>query len=582
MTALRAQSLGSYRLLRKLGTGGMAEVFLAAQRMSGGLTRPVVIKAILPHLAEDEKFNLMFMREARVAAMLTHPNIVQIHDVTTLDDRPCIVMEFLKGRDLWTVLHALPSAKKTVSPQAAAAVIAQAASALDYAHRLRDRSGQPVDLVHRDISPHNLFLTREGHLKVLDFGIAKSAYQQHRTESGVIKGKLPYMAPEQARGKDVDGRADQFSLGVVLWELLTGRRLFARDDALQTMTAMFHDPTPKPSQVTPIPEALERIVMRTLRRSPTDRFDSCESLAHALRSWLSSENAAAESKLVRRLLADAVPVKADAAFYAPDQPQEQDVPSDELRVVGVDFTPSGAEVDPDGFAPPPPPPEHTPTPSMTRAAVQKRKTQLMFAGGGVALLLVAFGITAWALSDGEEPAPLPPTASAAATPEDVTVTFTGVPSSVVLEVDGRRLTSDNRLRVAASDDVHHVRALIDGREVWRYDAIFREDMQVPVPSLAVPSASMEPAQVAPDVEEEEEEEEEEIDFDEVVEDPDAQNDSPRMRRRGGSRMFITIRPRMTSQMTSQMVIRRPPPRMTPRMTPRMNSMLGMQLDLGYP
>ena len=215
MTALKAQSLGSYRLLRKLGTGGMAEVFLAAQRMSGGLTRPVVIKAILPHLAEDEKFNKMFMREARVAAMLTHPNIVLIHDVTTLDERPFIVMEFLKGRDLWTVLHALPSAKKTVSPQAAAAIIAQAASALDYAHRLRDRSGAPVDLVHRDISPHNLFLTREGHVKVLDFGIAKSAYQQHRTESGVIKGKLPYMAPEQARGKDVDGRADQFSLGII-------------------------------------------------------------------------------------------------------------------------------------------------------------------------------------------------------------------------------------------------------------------------------------------------------------------------------------------------------------------------------
>ena len=577
MTALKAQSLGSYRLLRKLGTGGMAEVFLAAQRMSGGLTRPVVIKAILPHLAEDEKFNQMFMREARVAAMLTHPNIVQIHDVTTLDDRPCIVMEFLKGRDLWTVLHALPSAKKTVSPQAAAAIIAQAASALDYAHRLRDRSGQPVDLVHRDISPHNLFLTREGHLKVLDFGIAKSAYQQHRTESGVIKGKLPYMAPEQARGKDVDGRADQFSLGVVLWELLTGRRLFARDDALQTMTAMFHDPTPKPSEITPIPEPLEKIVMRVLRRSPTDRFDSCESLAHALRTWLSSENAAPESRLVRRLLADAVPVQADADFYAPDQPMDPDVPSDELRVVGIDFTPSGQESDGKPFASPPQS-EMTPTPSMTRKKREARKMQVLLIGGGITLLLVAFGITAWALSD-EDPPPLPPTASSAAeTPDEVTIAFIAVPRGVTVEVDGRELGSDFLYRAAPGDEVHHVRALIEGREVWRYDAIFREDARVTVPPLALP-AGMAPTMVEETAEAEPEAEEpepESIDFDEIVEDPDAvQAMRPRMRRRP-NRMFVTIMrtPSMTTRMT--------PPRMTPRMTTRMSSMLGMQLDLGYP
>lgn len=575
MTALKAQSLGSYRLLRKLGTGGMAEVFLAAQRMSGGLTRPVVIKAILPHLAEDEKFNQMFMREARVAAMLTHPNIVQIHDVTTLDDRPCIVMEFLKGRDLWTVLHALPSAKKTVSPHAAAAIIAQAASALDYAHRLRDRSGQPVDLVHRDISPHNLFLTREGHLKVLDFGIAKSAYQQNRTESGVIKGKLPYMAPEQARGKDVDGRADQFSLGVVLWEMLTGRRLFARDDALQTMTAMFHDPTPKPSAVTPIPDALEKIVMRTLRRSPTDRFDSCESLTHALRTWLASENAAAEPRLVRRLLADAIPVHADADFYAPDQPQALDAPSDELRVVGVDFTPSGDRSERPFTAPPS---EMTPTPSMTRKSREKRKVQGLMIGGGALLLLLAFGLTAWSLSD-DEPVPLPPTASAAA-PDEVSIGFIGVPSGVELEVDGVALGADHRYQTEAGDAVHHVRALIDGREVWRYDAIFRQDAQVTVPPLSLPSSSTTMSEeVAPDPDSEPETEPDPIDLDEIVEDPDAVERPRTPMTRRPPRMFVTIMRMPTMTPTRMTPTRMTPPRMTP---PRMSSMLGMQLDLGYP
>ncbi|MCB9632106.1 MAG: serine/threonine protein kinase [Sandaracinus sp.] len=486
-----AESLGQYRLVRKLGTGGMAEVFLAAQRMGDALTRPVVIKAILPHLAEDERFVEMFLREARVAAMLSHPNIVHIHDVTRLDGRPCLVMEFLKGRDLWTVLMRLASRNEAVSPEAAAATVAQAASGLDYAHRKRDRAGQPLDLVHRDISPHNLFLTREGHVRVLDFGIAKSAYQQTRTESGVIKGKLPYMAPEQARGKDVDGRADQFALGIVLWEMVTGQRLFARDDPVLTMQAMFHEKTPKPSSVRPCPEVLERIIMKALRKSPTDRFDSCESLAHALRAWLASVDAESEARLVRKLLAHAVPPQEDEAFYASDRPQEDDaepIPTDELHLVGVDLTPSGMERAAER-EPIFPPPELT-------ASVETRapRRPWALAVGAVLLVCLAFGITVIAarptappaaatpvVVDVEPPAPAPPPA-----PTPVVVRFLDVPEGVVLEVDGGRLDGDS-LRVLPSDDVHHVRALVGEREVWRYDGIFRRDTEVPLPpDLALP------------------------------------------------------------------------------------------------
>ncbi len=478
-----SHTLGHYRLIRKLGTGGMAEVFLAAQRMEGGVVRPVVIKAILPHLAEDDRFVKMFMREARVAAMLSHPNIVHIHDVAKLEKRPCIVMEFLKGRDLWTVMQRVVTKGEAVPPKAAATLVAQAATALDYAHRRLDRSGSPLDLVHRDISPHNLFITRDGHVKVLDFGIAKSAYQkEERTQSGVIKGKLPYMSPEQARGRDVDHRTDQFALGVVLWEMLTGVRLFARDDAVQTMTAMFHEPIPMPSSHQEVPKLLEEIVMRTLERSPTDRFDSCESLAHALRRWLASEQAGPEPRALRQLLNRAVPVTEDERFYAPDDPWMK-VSTDEMNIVGKEATPSHGGFADGGRAPAPPPPNLGQTPRQRREARQR----WAMIGGAGALLLGAFLVTgALVRPDGSQEV-VSQTLGDAATepgglPSPVTVTFVGVPEGVNLEVDGSALEG-SVLRLIPSSEAHQVRALYQGREVWRYDAVFQASSTVELPAL---------------------------------------------------------------------------------------------------
>jgi len=493
----RPESLGQYRLVRKLGTGGMAEVFLASQRMEAEVVRPVVIKAILPHLAEDERFVQMFMREARVAAMLSHPNIVHIHDVATLDGRPCIIMEFLKGRDLWMVMQRLVTAGEKVPPKYAAAIIGQAAAALDYAHRKLDRHGSPLDLVHRDISPHNLFITRDGIVKVLDFGIAKSAYQQDRTASGVIKGKLPYMSPEQARGKDVDHRTDQFALGVVMWEMLTGERLFARDDALQTMTAMFHEPIPPPSSRAEIPEQLENICLRCLERSPTDRFDSCESLAHHCRGWLASESSDSEAKLTRRLLAQAIPVSEDEEFYAPDaQSQRAGVPSEELNVVGRELTPSHSGIvdrprrRADGR-----PAAPTLTPPTQKRRADRRRMIVMGSVG--ALGLAAFLVTAIVLTGSssrepqteELPGEDPPTevATPPSAPEPIRVAFVGVPDAVDIEVDGEVL-EEPALETMPSDDRHFVRALYDGRELWRYDALWQEDTEVELPELILPES----------------------------------------------------------------------------------------------
>ncbi|MBX3250518.1 MAG: serine/threonine protein kinase, partial [Myxococcales bacterium] len=368
--------------------------------------------------------------------------------------------------------------------------------------------------------------TREGHVRVLDFGIAKSAFQESKTESGIIKGKLPYMAPEQARGKEVDGRADQFALGIVLWEMLTGQRLFARDDPVLTMTAMFHDPIPKPSSVRPCPEVLERIVMRALKRSPTDRFDSCESFANALRGWMASTEAGSESRLVRRLLAHAIPPQEDEAFYSPDRPQDDEegpIPSEELHLVGVELTPSGidARLPELDDAPRPPPPELTPT-----VGPRRGRGVLAMVGAAVVLVGLAFGVTVLAVRPAAEAPPTVGAASAdvevvgsvpvtieeprpsradepASAPsepapevEPVRIRFLDVPPGVVIEVDGGALQG-SELRVMPSDEVHRVRALVRGREVWRYDGLFRRDGEVRVPPLVLDAPRVERPTMSP-------------------------------------------------------------------------------------
>ena len=480
----KAQSLGNYRLVRKLGAGGMAEVFLAAQTMEGGVVRPVVIKAIFPHLAGDKRFVRMFMREARVAALLSHPNIVHIHDVAKLEGRPCIIMEFLRGRDLWTVLERVMRTREPVPPYAAAAITAQVASALDYAHRKRDRHGRSIDLVHRDISPHNIFITREGQVRVLDFGIAKSRYQQDKTASGVIKGKLPYMSPEQARGKEVDHRTDQFALGVVLWEMLTGQRLFAREDAMATMAAMFHEPPKPPSSVRAVPEILDRICLRALQRHPTDRFESCERLAQKLRTWLASEEAGSENELVKRFFYRMVPSREDRDFYAPDRPQEPGAPSEEILLVPQEPTPPHGEpmrTRKRSRSPgePPAPPSLT-----TTMRIKLRGRGLALAAGAVAVLTMVGATIAMSASSDTDAAEASADGlgAAAAVPEAVTVRFVRVPSDVAIEVDGAFLDGPE-LKVLPSDSIHRVRVFRAERELWRYDAIFREDVEVELPDL---------------------------------------------------------------------------------------------------
>jgi serine/threonine protein kinase len=272
-----------YEILERIGVGGMGEVFLARQRLVPGLERLVILKTILPKLARHMPFVHQFLDEARVAATLNHPNIVSIYEVGEGDGEWFIAMEYIRGVDLLQLLQAAHQLHERVPPGVAAAIVRDAALGLHHAHMANDGEGRPLQIVHRDVSPQNVMVRIDGLTKVLDFGIAKSANRLEETVPGTFRGKISYMSPEQAMGEEVDARSDQFSLGIVLWELLTGERLFHADSPARTMRRLMGGAVPRPSTLAPEVEApLEDIVMRMLRRRPDERFADCAAVAAAL------------------------------------------------------------------------------------------------------------------------------------------------------------------------------------------------------------------------------------------------------------------------------------------------------------
>jgi serine/threonine-protein kinase len=278
--------LGRYQIIGRLATGGMAEVYLALSGDLPGFRTLVVVKRILPHLASNAQFIRMFLDEARLAALLDHPNIVRIIEVGHDGEDYFLVMELVQGKPLSAVLRKAAREHKPPSPALTSFLISQAASGLAYAHTLTDGEGRPLGVVHRDVSPQNVLISFEGAVKMIDFGVARAFGRVAHTSPGGLKGKIDYMSPEQASAEEVDHRADVFALGVVLWEALTGRRLFRRETELATMRAIVDDPIPHPSEIVPtLPIELDTIVMRALRKRKDARFSSANEMAVALEKF---------------------------------------------------------------------------------------------------------------------------------------------------------------------------------------------------------------------------------------------------------------------------------------------------------
>tara|TARA_B100001989_G_C24551467_1_gene475257 strand:- start:68 stop:2533 length:2466 start_codon:yes stop_codon:yes gene_type:complete len=283
---------GKYRIFSKLAVGGMAEVFLAKQSGLGGYSRTVVLKCILPHLAQQPQFVTMFLDEARVASQLNHPNICQIYEIGQVDGIYYIAMEYVRGQDLKKFRKRYYTQDAPIaSPYLlSAAIISQAASALQHAHVAKDDDGQLLNIVHRDVSPTNLILSYQGVVKLVDFGVAKASIQEHKTRAGMVKGKYRYMSPEQLSGYEIDRRSDIFSLGIVLYELSTNVGLFRRKTESETIQAIHHDPIVPPSTFDKrYPQMLEEILMRSLARNTQERYQSCDEFRRDLESFLRHE-----------------------------------------------------------------------------------------------------------------------------------------------------------------------------------------------------------------------------------------------------------------------------------------------------
>ncbi|MFO0675987.1 MAG: protein kinase [Polyangiaceae bacterium] len=292
----RVTVLGKYDLFTVLGRGGMAEVFLAVARGPAGVRRLVVVKRMRADTENDETLVSMFLDEGRLAARLSHPNVVVTYDVGQENGELFIAMEYLEGQSLRAVLRECEARQRILSHAMTARIVEGALAGLHYAHDLKDLDGKPIDIVHRDVSPHNVFVTYDGQVKLVDFGIAKAKTSSSQTESGTVKGKVGYMSPEQAVGSPIDRRSDVFSVGIVLWEMLTGQRLFGGDNMANTLYRLLTEPIPRVSTVIPsVDPRLDAIVARALERDPSDRYPTALAMRDDLTAYL-----ATSGQIVRR------------------------------------------------------------------------------------------------------------------------------------------------------------------------------------------------------------------------------------------------------------------------------------------
>ena len=275
MTSVQAKQLGKYIILDQLAVGGMAELFRAMITSVQGFEKLIAIKKILPHLASEEDLVNSFIDEAKLAALLHHQNVVQIYDFGRLEETYFIAMEYLFGKDCRIICKKAIEKNILLDRQNALFIVSRICAGLDYAHKLKDFQGKALNIIHRDISPQNILITYEGDIKIVDFGIAKAASQNTHTQMGMIKGKVAYMSPEQAMGRPIDHRSDIFSCGIILYELITGTRMFS-GDTMHILSKIRDADYVKPEESQDdLPKKLIEVFDRALQKDPEDRYQTC-------------------------------------------------------------------------------------------------------------------------------------------------------------------------------------------------------------------------------------------------------------------------------------------------------------------
>lgn len=279
------RQIGRYEIVGPLASGGMAEILLARLAGPSGFMRPVVIKRILPHLAQRKDFVDMFLDEARIVAGIRHPNVVQVTELGHEAGELFLAMEYLEGESTSGLMRRMQVRGERLDLTLACYIVAEACAGVHAAHELTDENGKKLNIVHRDVTPHNVFIGYKGTIKVLDFGIATASNRIAQTEAGQFKGKLEYASPEQCKGAVLDRRSDIFALGTILWELTTGKRLFKRPNALDMQRAICELPIPAPGSIAvdfPYPEELTAITMKAIARKRRERYQTALELRHDL------------------------------------------------------------------------------------------------------------------------------------------------------------------------------------------------------------------------------------------------------------------------------------------------------------
>ena len=400
-STLAGRRLGRYEVLARLASGGMAGVYVARALGVAGFERLFAIKVLHPHLAHEEEFITMFLDEARLAARIRHPNVVPTIDISdTQDAGYFLVMDYIEGDHLGALLQSAYKRGTRLPSGVTLRVVVDALDGLGAAHALTDEAGRKINLVHRDVSPHNIMVSTDGIARLTDFGVAKAEVRLSTTQEGQCKGKLAYMAPEHASNGEADQRSDLFSMGIILWECLTGRRLFRAENHAATLNKICIEPIPMPSSVDDALAPFDHVLEKALARDLEDRFQSAEEFAEAIESAASSIGGLSSqrdvSKLVRELAAEKISRDlelirtATAELGASPQPDVSapPAPAGTARVAAAAAAPVAApEAAPPIAAPPP--------------ATGGRNVG-MLALGVLALLAIGLGVAAL-LMQGEEP-----------------------------------------------------------------------------------------------------------------------------------------------------------------------------------
>ncbi len=367
------QKFGKYTLLERITTGGMAEVFRGMLAGSEGFRRQVAIKKILPWYSDLPDFRKMFVDEASIAARLNHANIAQIYEYDLVDDVPYIAMEFVEGKDIKSILTKCVEEDRVIPYPIAVFIAAEAAKALFYVHSRREAS-RPLNIVHRDVSPQNIMLSHFGEVKLVDFGIAHAVKRRAATQAGVVKGKYSYMSPEQVMGKPLDHRTDVFSLGVVLWEMLTVRRLFTGQNEADTIGNVLKTRVEQPHKVAPgVPPKLSAIVMRALARDRHDRYPTMLAFYEELSRFLFETGSFPDVSAVGDFVQELFPEEMERLV------QGEHLTFDEEALADTDPAPADAEGEPVSF-PEPEVEDETATEPAPRLLPSSRRKLITFRG----------------------------------------------------------------------------------------------------------------------------------------------------------------------------------------------------------